>query len=74
MRDFVKLADAVGTTSQKLEKLRLVSEFFKSVSVEEAALAARFLSAHPFAGHDERTLGVGGASLSRVIAEAAGKA
>jgi len=74
MRDFVKLADAVGATSKKLEKLRLVSEFFKSVSVEEAALAARFLSAHPFAGHDERTLGVGGASLSRVIAEAAGKA
>jgi DNA ligase-1 len=74
MRYFVKLADAVGATSKKLEKLRLISEFFKVVSVEEAALAARFLSAHPFAGHDERILGVGGANLSRVIAEAAGKA
>src|SRR5258706_3577041 len=74
MRDFVKIADAVGVTSRKLEKLRLISDFFKSLSTQEAALAARFLSAHPFAGYDERTLGVGGANLSRVIAEAAGKA
>src|SRR6266404_3240427 len=74
MRDFVKIADAVGATTRKLEKLRLISDFFKSLSTQEAALAARFLSAHPFAGYDERTLGVGGANLSRVIAEAAGKA
>ena len=74
MRDFVKIADAVGATTKKLEKLRLISEFFKSLGTQDAALAARFLSAHPFAGYDERTLGVGGANLSRVIAEAAGKA
>ena len=74
MRAFVKIADAVGATTKKLEKLRLISEFFKSRGTREAALAARFLSAHPFAGYDERTLGVGGANLSRVIAEAAGKA
>src|SRR5260370_41017772 len=73
MRDFVKIADAVDATTRKLEKLRLISEFFKSLSTQEAALAARFLSAHPFDGYDERTLGVGGANLSRVIAEAAGK-
>jgi DNA ligase 1 len=74
MRDFVKIADAVGGTTKKLEKLRLISDFFKSLATQEAALAARFLSAHPFAGYDERTLGVGGTNLSRVIAEAAGKA
>jgi DNA ligase-1 len=74
MRDFVKIADAVGATTKKLEKLRLISEFFKSLGTQDAALAARFLSAHPFAGYDERTLGVGGSNLSRVIAEAAGKA
>src|SRR5277367_229488 len=74
MRRFVETADAVGATTKKLEKLRLISEFFKSVNVSDAALAARFLSAHAFAGHDERTLGVRGANLSRVIAEAAGKA
>ena len=74
MRNFVETADAVGATTKKLEKLHLLSEFFRSLSTSEAALAARFFSAHPFAGHDERTLGVGGASLTRAIAEAAGKA
>jgi DNA ligase 1 len=74
VREFVKVADAVGGTTKKLEKLRLVSEFFGSLSVADAALAARFLSGRAFAGHDERTLGVGGSNLSRVIAEAAGKA
>jgi DNA ligase 1 len=73
VRSFVQTADAVGATTKKLEKLRLISEFFKSLSTPDAALAARFLSAHPFAKHDERTLGVGGANLSRVIAEAAGQ-
>jgi DNA ligase-1 len=74
MRKFVETADAVGATTKKLEKLRLVSEFFKSLDSRDAPLAARFLSARPFAAYDERTLGVGGANLSRVIANAAGQA
>jgi DNA ligase-1 len=74
MRSFVEIANAVGANSKKLEKLRLISDFFKTLSTSDAALAARFLSAHPFAGYDERTLGVGAAALSRVIAESAGKA
>lgn len=74
MRSFVQIADAVGATSKKLQKLLLISEFLKSLSTTDAALAARFLSARVFARHDERTLGVGGANLSRVIAEVAGKA
>ena len=74
MRSFVQTADAVGATTKKLEKLRLISKFLKSLSVSDAALAARFLSAHIFAAYDERTLGIGAAALSRVIAEAAGHA
>lgn len=73
MREFVKIADAVGSTTKKLEKLRLISDFLRSLGVADAALAARFLSGRAFAGHDERTLGVGGSVLSRVLAEAAGK-
>ena len=74
MRSFVETADAVGATTKKLEKLRLIAELFRSLHVTDAGIAARFLSAHPFAGSDERTLGVGGALLSRVIAKATGKA
>jgi len=73
MRSFVQTADAVGATTKKTEKLRLIIAFFKSLNLTDAALAARFLSAHAFAGYDERTLGVGGAALSRVIAQAAGR-
>lgn len=74
MRSFLQTADAVGATTKKLEKLRLISELFKSLDIADAALAARFFSAHPFPKHDERILGVGGINLSRVIVDAAGKA
>jgi len=74
MRSFTQVADAVGATTKKLEKLRLISEFLKSLSTTDASLAAQFLSAQVFPKHDERTLGTGGSSLSRVIAGAAGKA
>jgi DNA ligase-1 len=73
MRTFVQTADAVAATTKKREKLHLICEYLKGLPVTDAALAARFLSGHAFAAHDERTLGVGGANLSRVIAEAAGQ-
>jgi DNA ligase-1 len=73
MRSFVETADAVGASSKKTEKVRLITDFFKNLNVSDAVLAARFLSGHPFAGYDERTLGVGGAVLSRVIAQASGR-
>jgi len=72
MLGFVQTADAVGATSKKLEKLRLISEFLKSLGISDAVLAARFFSAHAFPRNDERTVGVGGASLSQVIARAVG--
>ncbi len=74
MRAFVQFADSVGATIKKLEKLRLIGEFLRSLPPADAALAARFFSAHVFPKNDERTLGVGSANLSRVIAEYAGKA
>ena len=74
MREFVRIADAVGSTTKKLEKVRLIAEFLQSLNTADGALAARFFSAHTFAAHDERTVGVGGTILSRVIAAQAGKA
>lgn len=73
MRQFVEIADAVGATSKKLEKLRLIASFLKSMELRDAALAALYLSGRAFAGYDERTLGVGGANLWRSVATAAGK-
>jgi DNA ligase-1 len=72
MRSFVQLANAVAATTKKLEKLRLISECFQSLSTLDAAIAAHFLSARAFAVHDERTLGVGGTTLANLIAELSG--
>jgi len=73
MHSFVQTADAVGKTTKKLQKLLLISAFLKSISPQDAVMAARFLSAKAFPSYDERTLGVGGVTLSRVIARAAGR-
>jgi len=73
MRSFVQTADAVAATTKKTEKARLIVELFRSLPVPDAAIAARFLSAQAFPRHDERTLGVGGAQLTRLIAELAGR-
>jgi len=73
VRGFVEIADAVGATTKKLEKQRLISGFLKSLTTPDAAIAARFLSGYVFAAHDERTLGIGGTNLFRVIAETAGQ-
>jgi len=72
MRALVQLANAVAATTKKLEKLRLISQFFQSLSTPDAAIAARFLSVYVFPAHDERTLGVGGSTLASVIADLSG--
>jgi DNA ligase-1 len=72
MRIFVDTANAIGATTKKLEKIRLIGKLLTSLDPSDGTRAALFLTGHAFPGHDERTLGVGGANLSRVIAELAG--
>jgi len=72
MRGFVEAADAVAATTKKLEKVRILSEYFRSVPLDDAARAAIFLTGKPFAGRDEGVLGVGGSSLAKLVEEASG--
>jgi DNA ligase-1 len=72
MRGFVNAADAVAATTKKLEKVRILSEYLRSVPLDDAARAAIFLTGKPFAGRDEGVLGVGGSSLAKLVAEASG--
>jgi DNA ligase-1 len=74
MRIFVDTANAIGATTKKTEKVDLISKLLTSLDPSDGARAALFLTGHAFPAHDERTLGVGGANLSRVIAELAGTA
>jgi DNA ligase-1 len=73
MQAFTQTADAVAATTKKLEKVRLVAEYFRSRPVDEAAQAAVFLSGRAFPTWEERTLQVGGTLLWRTVGEISGK-
>ncbi|HEY1482892.1 MAG TPA: ATP-dependent DNA ligase [Candidatus Acidoferrum sp.] len=72
MRRFVETCESVGATTKKLAKIALVSELLQSLPIEDATLAAVFLTGRAFPSREERVLGVGGAQLARVVAELAG--
>jgi ATP-dependent DNA ligase len=73
MLRFAQVAEAIAATTKKLEKTRLVADYFRSCSDEEAAVSAMFLSGRPFPVWEETTLQVGGRLLWRVVAELAGR-
>ncbi len=70
---FSQAADRIAATTKKLEKTTILADYFKSVPVEEAAVAAVFFSGHPFPVWKETTLQVGGTLLWRVVTELSGK-
>jgi DNA ligase-1 len=65
--------EAISATTKKLQKTALVAEYLRSRSVDEAGVAAVFLSGRPFPVWEETTLQVGGRSLWGIVAELAGK-
>jgi DNA ligase 1 len=73
MQAFTQLADAVAATTKKSEKVRLVADYLRSRSVDEAAQAAIFLSGRAFPRCEERTLNVGGSLLWRALGDVSGK-
>jgi DNA ligase-1 len=70
---FAQTADGIAATTKKLEKTALLSDYFRSVPVEEAAIAAVFFSGRPFSAWEEATLQVGGTMLWRIVAELSGR-
>ena len=73
MRTFAETADKIAATTKKLEKTRLLADYLKSVSVEEAAVAGVFFSGRPFPAWEETTLQVGGTLLWRIVQELSGQ-
>ncbi len=71
MRRFAAACDAVAATTKKTIKVSVVSELLRTLSLEDAARAAIFLTGRPFAHHDERVLGVGGSQLVKIVAQMA---
>ena len=72
MRKFAECCEAIAATTKKLQKTAILADYFQSRSIDEAATSAIFLTGSAFAAWEERTLQVGGAALSRVVAELSG--
>ena len=73
MRKFAEACERIAGTTKKLEKIALVADYLKSRPLQEASVAAVFLSGKPFPMWEETTLQVGGRLLGQVIEELSGK-
>ena len=72
MQRFAATADAVGATSSKKEKVRLVAEYLVSLSVDDAARAALWFCARAFPRYEERVLNAGGSLIWQALARIVG--
>ena len=73
LHKFIETAEAVARTTKKTEKVKAISELFTALSLADAALAAQFLTGRALPQFEERVVGIGGTTLARAIAKAAGK-
>ena len=69
MRQLAEICERIASTTKKNEKVRIVAEYFRSQPVEEAAIAAIFLSGRTFPAYEEKTLQVGGSILWQTLRE-----
>ena len=69
MRSFAETADRIAATTKKLEKTALLTNYLKSIPVEDAAVAVVFFSGQPFPVWEETTLQAGGTLLWRILAD-----
>ncbi|MGB0123559.1 MAG: ATP-dependent DNA ligase, partial [Silvibacterium sp.] len=66
---FAECCEALAATTKKLEKRVLIADDMRSLTLSDAALTALYLAGTPFAETDRRALNVGGALLSKALAE-----
>lgn len=72
MLRFAQLCEAVAATPKKLEKRRLVAEYFCAQPEQTASQAAIFLSGDVYPAFSERTLNVGGSIVWRAVQQITG--
>src|SRR5438309_3214856 len=56
MEAFARTGEAIRATSSKLEKTRLLGEYFRGLDDATLPLAAVYFTARPFADRDQRKL------------------
>src|SRR5437868_438395 len=73
MLRFAQLCEAVARTTKKLEKRKLVAEYFRAQPEQTASQAAIFLSGDIYPAFSERTLNVGGSLVWRAVQQLTGR-
>jgi DNA ligase-1 len=67
LESFARTAESVAATTKKLEKARLLGEYFEHLDDDDLARAARYFAGQQFAQSDVRTTNVGGRILSEAM-------
>ena len=65
--DWVSTADAVRSTTKKLQKLAALGAYFQRLEDADLAIAARLFAGVPFPRTDERVLSVGWRALLEAV-------
>jgi DNA ligase 1 len=68
---FANVGQAIAATPAKLEKVRLLSEYFSTLDDARLSIATVYFTGHAFPQTDLRTLQVGGVVIYRALAGAA---
>ena len=68
-----KLGEQIAATPAKLEKIRLLADYLRSLDAEQLRDRRHFLTGKPFAQNDQRTLQTGWAIIYRALLEASGR-
>src|SRR5712671_8108251 len=72
VESFAHTAEAVAGTTKKLQKAKLLGDYFEQLSDEDLTRAARYFAGQQFAQSDVRTTNVGGRILGEAICLATG--
>jgi len=64
---FAHVGESIGATPAKLEKVRLLAEYLRTLSSEQLSIASVYFTGRPFAQSDLRTLQVGWSVIVRAL-------
>ena len=73
LSDFTAVANAIGATTKKNEKERVLAEYLRTLDDASLERAVVFLSGSPFPRRDERVTGIGGAAISDAVSDVTGR-
>ena len=68
---FANVGEAIGATPAKLEKIRLLADYLRTLDQGQLPIATTYFTGRAFAQSDPRTLQVGGSIIYRAIMTAA---